>query len=483
MSAPASNAVALAAVQSRPAASPRPGIALDLGAFMLGSWLNLVAYLSAEPLLVVLVYWSAGVLTLRLTGMYRPFERAMFSRVFAMGWLMAGVAAIYANWLHDPFQLGSDAGGFYDLARGESSGLSLEDIAILTDGAGAVAMWRAVYDGFAALGLEKARYIGVLVNVTAVAFAGVLTVRMARIIYGPDAARMRRLTLMFSLCGLFWFFAAVHLRDAVVLLVVTAIGLAWVRYLSAPRVGALIVLVLSSIGLALALGLLRTEFAFVPVAMLLAAVGAAVFTRQRTRRGRLLSRAFIAIMFVLAYPLYTNLSEDALETLSHGSESYIEQATDQAGENSLGIKLIVNQPPSLRLPLGLAYLFVFPIPFWAGFQLESAGAFFKSCNVLFFYALTPLLLLALRRIWQHRTNQTSVNVFMVLLALGFSLAIAGTSLESRHLGAFLPPIFLLSLLPDLRQSRDRHAYRRALSAFLGLVIAVHALWAVLKLFT
>ena len=70
---------------------------------------------------------------------------------------------------------------------------------------------------------------------------------------------------------------------------------------------------------------------------------------------------------------------------------------------------------------------------------------------------------------------------MLFVSVGFTLAIAGTSLETRHFGNFLVPVFVLALLPDLRIRIERRHYRQLLILMLGGVAVVHAAWVVLKL--
>ncbi|MCH7535820.1 MAG: hypothetical protein IH948_08790 [Bacteroidetes bacterium] len=142
--------------------------------------------------------------------------------------------------------------------------------------------------------------------------------------------------------------------------------------------------------------------------------------------------------------------------------------------------LIVNQPMPIRLPLGSVYLFVFPIPFWSGFQFESAYQLFKSFNVIYFYFVIPLLILAFRRLWKDKSSGSPAMLFMAFVTIGFTLAVAGTSLETRHLGAFFAPVFVLALSPDMRLNIVRQNYRQLLYAFLGSVCLVHYLWLVIK---
>ena len=64
--------------------------------------------------------------------------------------------------------------------------------------------------------------------------------------------------------------------------------------------------------------------------------------------------------------------------------------------------------------------------------------------------------------------------------IGFTLAIAGTSLEGRHLGAFLVPLLVLVLLPDLTLKKYRNTYKIFLVTFLFMMTMLHLTWLVMK---
>src|SRR5439155_12263130 len=123
------------------------------------------------------------------------YERGAFRLVFFICWFWAGVAAIYANWLNDAGQLTSDAWGFYALAAREI-GSDVEQLEELTVGAGAVVLWRTIYDAFAAIGFEKGRYIGVTINTFLVAMSCVIGVTMTMVAFGRDTRRVRRFIVL-----------------------------------------------------------------------------------------------------------------------------------------------------------------------------------------------------------------------------------------------------------------------------------------------
>lgn len=445
-----------------------------------GAVLHLFAYLSLLPMVLAGLFYGAVYLVLVLTRLGGHYERQTFTRVFAVGLVAAGVAAIYVSYFHDAGQLYSDAGGFFEIASGQAQGLPLIELQLMHQGSLAIVLWAAVYDFFAMLGFPRERYVGILVNVTAVALTAVITLKMARLVYGDDPYRFKRLTLLFSACGLFWLFAGIHIRDSIVLLAVTLLGYAWLQFLSCPSLGLHLLKISGASLLAgLYLGFLRGEFMFVPVAMAMAGVAALLFSRK-DKRNRSVAYGLVLIGLAAIAGLFLSFGEAISFALSRGSEGYAELAVEQHGETSLGMALIVNQVLPIRLVLGTLSMFFFPVPFWAGFQLESAYHLFKSVNAIFMYFFIPLLLLAVWQLWKKNENRSASLIFLLFLSSGLTAGIAGTSAETRHLGAFFPPIFLVALLPDLRAKAVRSNYKKLLIVLLGGVFLVHYSWIIIK---
>ena len=447
-----------------------------------GCLLNIFAYQSFKPFVAFVIFFMLSAFFLRLPLVGGRFERVGFRLVFAVGWFMAGIAAVYANYLNDPFQNSSDADLFFLLA------ISNEELRIVSpeanqnsEGAGAVVIWRAVYDIFAAIGFEKERYLGVLANVTFVAFSCVLAVKIARLVFGNDISRLNRLIFLFSMCGLFWLFAAIHLRDGLVLLAVTALCYVWTLYLTKPGMQSSVFTVLATILAFASFSFLRTEFLFVPLAMLVAGLSASFIHSNLRGTQKIYTYVIAFIGFITTGFIFLNLREALLSALFSGYFQYSEAANLRGSSTSLGVDLIVNQPIPIRLIFGSVYLFIFPIPFWVGFQLDSAYHLFKSLNVLFFYALIPLMLLSFWVIIRNKAVRSPSLMILFYITIGFTLAIAGTSLEGRHLGAFLVPILVLVLLPDLNLKKYRNTYKIILITFLFIMAMLHFIWFVIKL--
>lgn len=122
-----------------------------------------------------------------------------------------------------------------------------------------------------------------------------------------------------------------------------------------------------------------------------------------------------------------------------------------------------------------------PIPIWSGFQLSSAYAFFKACDAIFMYFLVPLIALGIIQFIRGRSGEhTPAVLFLLLTVFGTLFAVAATSLESRHFGAFAVALLSLAVLADLRTPRARKQYQTLLIVMLVCVAAGHVLWGVLK---
>jgi len=71
-------------------------------------------------------------------------------------------------------------------------------------------------------------------------------------------------------------------------------------------------------------------------------------------------------------------------------------------------------------------------------------------------------------------------MFLGFTVLGFMVAIAGTSLETRHFGSFFAALAVLACVPDLRAYKDRTAYRFLALGLVGAMLVLHAAWLALK---
>jgi len=453
---------------------------INLIIVLLGSMLHMVAEATILPLLVALIYYYFGIAILSFPVIGGFWEQRIFSRVFSIGYLSAGISALYNAYAGNIVGVNVDIMHFLDAATDLYAGMSLKEIAILSEGSLAIVLWRYIYELFSMVGVYREQYVGVLVNVLYVAFSAVVALKMVRKIYGHDIYRFKQLMLLFSACGLIWLFSGILLRDSLVLLSVTMLAYFWLRFLKQPdNVFSIAVIIVVSIVFSIYFGFLRTEFVFVPFAMAMAAMASLVLSNVGKNK---IAIYFIMLAGVITIVLLLIQYGSIIQLmLSSGREGYAEAASIN-GDKSLGMAIIVNQPIPFRILIGSIYLFVFPIPFWIGFQFESVYHLYKSINVIFFYFVIPLLILAVSNVYYNKNVRSSEILFMLFISLGFVAGIAITSLETRHFGAFLVPIFILALLPEFRTKNVRVKYKKILVFVLTCVFFVHISWLAMKYF-
>jgi hypothetical protein len=451
---------------------------INLFLLIVGAFFHLAAEMSILPLAAALLYFYIGKAILWLTKSIGVWERRMYARIFCVGFTVSGLSALYRSFAGD---LQGDAVNFFENASVALSGWSIQEIAVVTEGSLAVILWREVFDVMALLGFPREQYVGILINVLLIALNGVMAVKMARLIFGIDCYRFRRLILLFSLSGLFWIFSGILIRDAVVLLGVNLLLYAWMKLLANPKFGfRLVFLLFASILSFIYFGFMRAEFIFVPFALMIAGTSALFFGKVSISSRRFVN-FFVFTALIFASTFFLSYGTDLLGALLRVRESYGDEGSSQHGDGSLGMALIVNQSTPIRLLAGSIYLFIFPIPIWSGFQFESAYHLFKSFNAIFNYYLIPLICLTFLKLWKHASERSPIALFLVFTLLGFTMAIAGTSLETRHLGAFIVPALILALFPDLRIGRVNSNYWKIFFALVGCLFVIHYLWMLLKL--
>lgn len=449
----------------------------DLVLLSVGAFIHFLAEASLFPIVAALIYYCVGWAALWLPKLGGVWERRIYTRVFLVGFLVAGVSGLYRTFAGDGQ---GDALHFFEMATESLPDLDLFILLTLFENSIPVILFNQVFRIASSIGIPSEQYVGIFLNAFVVALTGVVALKMARLIYGIDPYRFKRLILLFSACGIFWLFSGVLLRDSFALLCVSSLAYAWLYFLRKPGLGYQLFLIIgASLFAGVFLKFVRAEFIFVPIAMLMAAI-AALLVGKVERGSRLITYLLIFMSLLVAGWLLATFGEDLQQALFYGAESYDDVSAKESTEDSLGFALIVNQPIPIKIFLGSIYLFVFPIPFWGGVQLETVYHLFKTFNVVYFYFLIPLLVLALHQLWKDKSSLSPMVLFLLFLVIGFTLAIAGSSLETRHHGAFFVPLFLLALVPDLRIRFEWRQYKQLLKLFLSGVVWVHMAWIVLK---
>lgn len=448
--------------------------------FALGTLIQVLSYHSMEPVIVAIALFVLGAMLLKIPTVGGRYEYVAFRTFFSVCWLWAGVAAVFANQFDDASQNHFDPIGFFILAAGDAAGAALSEIRALTVGSGAVVLWRMVYDVFHSLGLAKERFIGIGVNVWMLSMTAVIGIKMVRIVFGEDDARLRRFIIAFSLSGVLWLCGSIHVRDAAVIATVTLLTWVWLRFVAKPSALSLFWLCVATFASIEAFTSLRRELVLIPVAMLIAVPGAYAFGNSSRPGLRALGLIAVVLSLPFVILLAWQFQSSVFETLLVNRLQYFEYAAATHDADSLGMRYIVNAPLPLRMTLGSLYLFIFPIPVWSGVEQGTVYGLLNTLQALFMYALTPLVALSAWRIARREPDRGPAILFLCFVSAALVGSIAMTSLEIRHFAMVVPTLIVVAVLPDLRERKELRAYRRLAAWCLGSMFLVHFAWAVMK---
>ena len=452
-------------------------IKINLILLILASILSIISYSTIYPIIVAISFFLFGNILLRFFFIGGVQERIIFNRIFFIGFFVSGIASIYATFYLDNIQLSSDPAGFFDMSIKDAKNLTIAEIQVLYEGALAIYIWRSIYDFFFNFGFEKERYIGILFNVFQYAMTAVIALKIANNIYGNDLYRFKLLKRFFSFCGVFWLFSSIHIRDIMILLILTLLTYIWITFLSNRKdFKNVFYLILSNLLISIIIFFLRGEFLFTPFIFLILGVFTLIkFSNKKEKN--VLFYIFIIFCISIIFYLAFEYGSKIIDILKISNEGYRNLSDSVSSTNSLGMKIIVNQPIPIRLFLGSIYLFIFPIPIWSGFQLNSVYFLFISLNTIFFIFFLPLLFLSFKMLF----IETNLKLFFLLtVSVSFIFAIAITSLEIRHLGVFLVPLFLVALYPNLRIKNTFVLYKKYLLIYFTFLVIIHLSWLFLK---
>lgn len=447
---------------------------------LLGALLIVLINQIVAPLLFLTFYVVLGLTLCRYLGKH---EHRAFGLSFALGVLVAGLSQIYAQVMFGRFQTSYDAILFYVIST-ELSWDTLTDIKKNTVGSLAVFVWNRLYMLNRTLGFEDAPWVGILFNNFLVGLSAGLTIRTARYVFGSDARRLTLLGSLFATCGMFWLFGAVHIRDSFTLFTHTLLLYGFVRALALPQMSNGMWLSIILVSVTSANLFLRDQGVF--LIAVFCVLGLVSWTRDKKSSSIktfiMWVVGFIAIfVFIDTVVLYQEFVwRKIISVLTFYKEM---EALSKSG---LRYSWVVDQPLLIRLLTGSVYMHIYPIPLWAYFSpLFGEYTWIKGYHGLYFAALTPFgiagIYTALKQAIKRELGAAPL-CFLALFTMSTLFSVVLTSLETRHLGQFLPAFLILSVLPDRRDPRIRSQLKRCCVIWYSAVVGVHVLYIVVKYF-
>lgn len=433
------------------------------------------------PFLFAVLFVVLGLTLCRGLGKH---EQRFFGLSFAVCVFVTGLSQIYAQMVFGHIQTGWDASLFYNVST-RRFWRNVADIDRETDGAVAVFVWNRLYTLNTMLGFENGPWLGVLFNGFLVGLSSGLTIQTARYVVGSDAGRLKLLGILFAMCGMFWVFGTLHLRDSFTLFAQTLLMYGFVRALALPQIfnGILLSTILSVV--TLSSFYLREEG--VPLIAVFCVLGLTSWTRDKKHGSvRLFLLLIVGFMLTVIFLDKVVLYQEYAVRKISSIYMYYKELVEQSRPSGLAYTWVVNPPPLVRLFTGSVYMYIHPIPLWRYFTpIAGEYQWIKSYHGLYLAAVAPFGFVGIYTALKQtllRGPSAPPLCFLALSTIVTLFAVVMTSLEVRHLGQFLPAFLILSVLPDRREPRVRSQLKLCCVIWYGAVVVVHFLWVVLKNF-
>ena len=448
---------------------------------LLGALLIVLINQIVAPLLFCTFY---GVLGLTLGRYLGKHEQRAFGLSFALCVVVAGLSQIYAQMMFGRIQTGYDAIQFYVFST-ELIWDTLTDIKKNTVGSLAVFVWNRLYMLNRTLGFEDAPWVGILFNNFLVGLSAGLTIRTARYVFGSDARRLTLLGSLFATCGMFWLFGAVHMRDSFTLFTYTLLLYGFVRALALPQMSNGIWLSIILVSVTSATLFLRDKSVF--LIAVFCVLGLVSWMCDKKSNSIKIFIVWIVGFFIVIFifiDTVVSYQEFVWRKMTSIYMSFKE--IEVLSKARLKYSWVVDQPLLIRLLAGSVYMHIHPIPLWAYFSpLSSEYYWIKGYHGLYFAALTPFgvagIYTALKQAIQRERGAAPL-CFLALYTIVSLFSVVVTSLDTRHLGPFLPAFLILSVLPARQDPRIRSQLKLCCVIWYSAVVSIHVLYLMVKYF-
>gem|GEM_PF-2023052 len=454
---------------------------IAIGMVLIGGGLQGYANSTIGALPVALFFLVSGYLAVGVVFPRKRPELRVFMLTYGICILVGGLAQCYSLAVFQDPQNFSDA--VYFLRQVSPKPPFRQWAEMPTDTSLAIATWQQLYEVAWLLGLKFGSYIAVMFNALVIALAGSLTVGTARALFGDDERQLRRVGLFFAGCGLFILFGSIMLRDSFVVFFNALWLWAVVRWLVRPTVRSLLLAIaLTSISIYAMLFLRDEIVALFGVYIFL--VGLAWYCTKKLTASRIMVVVFVLALIPLAYTYVTGYVQNIRDTQAFGQQSYANLGAIESTQNSLGMRLVADQPLPIRMVVTAGTLMINPIPLWGNF---NAGAseyhWIEGYHGIYLVMVLPFGIAGLFgtvSLLRKKGRQAVPLLFLAIYLLVNLAAVTGSSRLGRHLGQFLAALTIVAALPDPQDKVERRRLRMISVAWFSGVILIHVAWAILR---
>lgn len=411
-------------------------------------------------------------------------EKNVFLLSYGVYLFIGGIIQCYSLATFNNPQSTIDAvNSFFPYIASQPPFTSMADIAILLESCLPIVLWQQVYKITWFFNLEHGIYTGIMFNALIMALTGSITVKIAREVYGNDFYRLKKVVILYTSCGLFIMFGTIFIRDCFTTFLNALVLLVIIRWLAKPCYINFIISLITTLLSAIIMSFLRLE-AVVLFGIFWALAFLFWYIKNRFDKVRLIIFIFVMCVMDVLGSFTTEYVKSIISTQTNGMEQYNSFSDNENSGNSLGMRLIINQPLPIRLIMGTGSMMINPLPLWIYWKSGIGELYLIKGYQGFYQVFTfPLFFLGIFLSLKHFLKNRSTMIPILFLAAYFIinvLAVVSTSLEQRHLAQFFPAYIILATVPNTRCRIINSKLRSIYKLWLCFVAFLHLIWLILK---
>lgn len=451
---------------------------------LIGSTFYGYANKTIDTFLVALVFLLAGYLIVK--NIFK--DKGPIIRTYLMTYsicIIAGGMAQYYSLItfNNPQSTIDAVNSFFPNIAPEPPFTSMKDISFLLESCLPIVIWQQIYKITWLLGLDFGPYIGVMLNAFIMGIAGSLTVLIAKEIYGNDAWRMKRVGNLFAFCGSLIMFGAVLIRDCFTTLLNVIVLWIIIRWLIKPTLRNTVFAIIMTIAAALSMAFFRIEEVVLFIVYWTVAF-VIWFIKSKIDKKRLIISTIIISLIILLSSYILNYIQTLINIQTLGLDQYNDFSTNEVDGNSLGMRMIINQPLPIRLTMGTLSMMVYPLPIWSYFKSGISEYYlFKGYNGIYQIVLYPLIFVGIITVFKTFIEKEKIireQIYLIIYSIINLSAVVATSLESRHLAQYMPAMIILAAIPDVRNKEYKKKVKIYTTIWLIIIVVLHLIWLALK---
>ena len=443
---------------------------------LFGWFIFLIVEASFGPVLLSCFFYFSTIILLKIFKLYDKFNKNIFNRVFSISILSSSISSLYRIIFLD---MQGDSQMFYKILN------DFDIISVLLstnyrENAFPIFVWNYSMNFFEFLGFSRVYYLPVFINGSIMAISSVLTHRVIFKLYGNDVEKQNRLILFFTLSGFVWMFSGMLIRDSFIfILIIININILLNLFLKDNNTFDFLFILFSSLFISFLFFFTRTEFVVLPSIFLILA-----YISKINNIKSVFIHSIILLLSMIFFIIYFDFPSIFSQQFLEINTTYNDGSIQESNANSLGVSFIISQPLYIRFIFGTISLLIFPMPFWSGFGQNSIYQLYKIGNLFFMVAiLLPHLFFSFKLFFSNKRFRTPLNRFLLIVILSILLAISSTSMENRHLGAFMPLFFIFCLIPDFTTKEFVLNYKESRKILFFLLSLIYILYFFMKLFS